>query len=72
MIKLYFVGGASGSGKTAIKSSLREKMGDLINVVEIDDFKDVSYFKKTQTNDGVKKQLSYCLVKYYRVVEIRV
>lgn len=40
-MKLYFIGGASGSGKTAIKENLRKLVGNNVNVFEIDDFDDV-------------------------------
>lgn len=40
-MKLYFIGGASGSGKTTIKENLQKLVGNNVNVFEIDDFDDV-------------------------------
>lgn len=36
-MKLYFVAGASGSGKTAVMSHLKELLGDDIAVYDFDD-----------------------------------
>ncbi len=36
-MKLYFVAGASGSGKTAIQSDLADVLGGDINVYDFDD-----------------------------------
>ena len=41
MTTLYFIGGASGSGKTAIKKNLQKLLGDEIAVFEIDDSDDI-------------------------------
>ena len=41
MTKLYFISGASGSGKTAIKENLQELLGDSVDVFEFNDFDDV-------------------------------
>ena len=37
MTKLYFIGGASGSGKTAVMPNLKELLGDGIAVYDFDD-----------------------------------
>lgn len=36
-MKLYFIGGASGSGKTAVMPNLKEMLGDNISVYDFDD-----------------------------------
>jgi uridine kinase len=36
-MKLYFIGGASGSGKTAVMPNLKELLGDNIAVYDFDD-----------------------------------
>ena len=36
-MKLYFIGGASGSGKTAVMPYLKELLGDGIAVYDFDD-----------------------------------
>ena len=42
MTKLYFIGGASGSGKTAIKETLSKLLVDSFDVFEMADFEEVS------------------------------
>ena len=36
-MRLYFIGGASGSGKTAVMPNLKELLGDNIAVYDFDD-----------------------------------
>ena len=36
-MRLYFIGGASGSGKTAVIPNLKELLGDRVAVYDFDD-----------------------------------
>lgn len=61
MAKLYFIGGASGSGKTAVMPYLKELLGDGIAVYDFDDIGVPDDADKKWRQESTKKWLQKLL-----------